>query len=661
MKRGKEEEKIAGEAMFPRLHVNDTEKGGPRAPPRNKMALYEQFSVPSQRFNNQRLLPINHPSTPSSSSQGTGPERSYAFPVHKPSQASTRRESYSSRQYDGANLNTPSTQVEQGRKVDDDDFMVPVYVHSRNGQSNDETVQSSNGRHLTPMVRSERHPSIISNGQQPVMSCRDISSRETVNGLSQTKTIPNQNCFVSNISRSHHADACLWPVSVAGSQSNDDEHDDILTENQTSPQEDNNDPECQDTQIGGPMQGENLDDSDDISKISSIENSSTLRVSTDDVVGILGQKHFFKARREIANQQRIFAVQVFELHRLIKVQQLIAGSPELLIEDAAFIGKIPLKGSTTKNLSLEELVEPKRQNLKRKDDSQKLNHKMECSAENAVGRASFSSQKSGSHHLNYSSTPGDPHQASGAADNRMAPMCFNPSPGHQWLIPVMTPSEGLVYKPYPGPGFTGSFCGGFGPLGPVPMSNTYMNPVYGLPASHEAIGVPPYIPPGSHAYFPPYGMPFMNNQAMSGSAVEQANQFMAQGSHLQNGHSSADRIDFPAHNQGSSNQPVQRTGSASLAGKSRTPKDSEFQGSSTNSPNETAQETRTTQQVAEGREANSPSLVDPVVVIDGANQSHETRSETRVIKVVPHNRRSATESAARIFLSIQEERKRYDS
>ena len=270
MKRGKEEEKVVGEAMFPRLHVNDTEKGGPRAPPRNKMALYEQFSVPSQRFNNQRLLPINHPSTPSSSSQGTGPERSYAFPVHKPSQASTRRESYSSRQYDGANLNTPSTQVEQGRKVDDDDFMVPVYVHSRNGQSNDETVQSSNGRHLTPMVRSERHPSIISNGQQPVMSCRDISSREAVN------------------------------VSVAGSQSNDDEHDDILTENQTSPQEDNNDPECQDTQIGGPMQGENLDDSDDISKISSIENSSTLRVSTDDVVGILGQKHFFKARREIA-------------------------------------------------------------------------------------------------------------------------------------------------------------------------------------------------------------------------------------------------------------------------------------------------------------------------------------------------------------------------
>lgn len=50
MKRGKDEEKIMG-PMFPRLHVNDTEKGGPRAPPRNKMALYEQLCIPSPRFN----------------------------------------------------------------------------------------------------------------------------------------------------------------------------------------------------------------------------------------------------------------------------------------------------------------------------------------------------------------------------------------------------------------------------------------------------------------------------------------------------------------------------------------------------------------------------------------------------------------------------------
>ena len=56
MKRGKDEGKITG-PMFPRLHVNDTEKGGPRAPPRNKMALYEQLSIPSQRSSHS--LPSN--------------------------------------------------------------------------------------------------------------------------------------------------------------------------------------------------------------------------------------------------------------------------------------------------------------------------------------------------------------------------------------------------------------------------------------------------------------------------------------------------------------------------------------------------------------------------------------------------------------------------
>ncbi|KAL4559477.1 hypothetical protein LXL04_031615 [Taraxacum kok-saghyz] len=33
MKRGKDQDKTMG-PMFPRLHVNDSEKGGPRAPPR---------------------------------------------------------------------------------------------------------------------------------------------------------------------------------------------------------------------------------------------------------------------------------------------------------------------------------------------------------------------------------------------------------------------------------------------------------------------------------------------------------------------------------------------------------------------------------------------------------------------------------------------------
>lgn len=74
MRGGKDEEKVTS-PMFPRLHVNDTEKGGPKAPPRNKMALYEQLSIPSQRLASGSAsmlsMPQNNgnslvPSTPSS-------------------------------------------------------------------------------------------------------------------------------------------------------------------------------------------------------------------------------------------------------------------------------------------------------------------------------------------------------------------------------------------------------------------------------------------------------------------------------------------------------------------------------------------------------------------------------------------------------------------
>ncbi|KAG0491818.1 hypothetical protein HPP92_005216 [Vanilla planifolia] len=61
MKGVNEDDKVM-RPMFPRLHVNDTEKGGPRAPPRNKMALYEQLSIPTQKFNST-ALPHHKPST----------------------------------------------------------------------------------------------------------------------------------------------------------------------------------------------------------------------------------------------------------------------------------------------------------------------------------------------------------------------------------------------------------------------------------------------------------------------------------------------------------------------------------------------------------------------------------------------------------------------
>ncbi|MCI19380.1 protein EARLY FLOWERING 3-like, partial [Trifolium medium] len=213
--------------------------------------------------------------------------------------------------------------------------------------------------------------------------------------------------------------------------------------------------------------------------------------------------------------------------KLKQVQQLIAGSSDLLLEDAAILGKFPLQESTHKSLSLEVVVEPQTQNHKQQDHSENLNRKSECSAENGVGKTSFTYQSYGSHLSNYTPFPGNPQQENAGTQ------CFNQSPGHQWLIPVMSPSEGLVYKPFPGPGFNGAVYGGCGPFGQGPPDGTVMNPTYGVPNFHQAIAVSPFIPPSSYAYFPPHGVPAAINQSTSGSVVEQASQFVAHGSHDQ--------------------------------------------------------------------------------------------------------------------------------
>ncbi|KAL2974232.1 hypothetical protein AAZX31_14G091800 [Glycine max] len=620
-----------------------------------------------------------------------------------------RERSYISRQSDdGARSNTSLVQLERRKKVDDG---IHVYTCSRIDQSNDKMLESFNGKKLTPFGArnfcysvavqnggdkdttqfgflpadmrkdarkgNEANPHVSSSRQKLKLSVKPKSSGEIIDSLvMQAKVIPNQedqDYSVPNINRLHQDDACLQKECVAGSQSNDIEHGgDLLNStrdmdngnalvprgcfhsaaNQTHPLEATNDAEYHDTRTGGPIQKGNFDESDNISKISTVTNLSSLIVSPDDVVGILGQKHFWKARRKIANQQSVFAVQVFELHRLIKVQQLIAASPDVLLEDGAFMGKFPLMGSPpkNKNISLEVVVEPQQQNPKQKNDSEKLNHKTECSAENAVAKKkSFSSPKNGSHHTNHTPFSGTPHQANEASDNKTSPWCFNQAPGHQWLIPVMSPSEGLVYKPYPGPGFMGTMNGGCGgPFGQAPLGATFMNPAYQFPASHPVVGVSPFVPPASHAYFPSFGMPVVN-QATSGSTVEQVNQFAAQGSHGQNGHSYIEGTDFNTHhNQSSSNLPVLKNGATLHVKKSQASKERGLQGSTISSPSEMAQGIRAGK-IAEGNDAHSLSL-----------QAVETRQQTQVIKVVPHNRKSATESAARIFQSIQEERKQHD-
>ncbi|CAK9143965.1 unnamed protein product [Ilex paraguariensis] len=358
-----------------------------------------------------------------------------------------------------------------------------------------------------------------------------------------------------------------------------------------------------------------------------------------------------------ASQQRVFAVQVFELHRLIKVQRLIAGAPHLLLEENAYLGK-PVRGSPAKKIPLEYILKAPANTAKHKEDFEKPNYKMECSAENAVGKTSLSSVQNGSKPPNHRSFLENP-PLNDTTDAK-SPCSFHQPPGHQWLIPVMSPSEGLVYKPYPGPGFMGPGCGGCGPPGSTPIMGNFLSPACGLPTSHhhyQGMGIPPFASTAGHSYLYPYGMPFMN-PSLSGSSVEKMNHFTGPVLH---GQLSGAGANFNSQNQSSYNLPSQKNGAFSNVAKLHAHKDSELQFSTASSPSEKAQGMRKGH-TSEGRNVLPLFPASPAVNIpDGPPQLHESAQPAQVIRVVPHNARSANESAARIFQSIQEERKHLDS
>lgn len=340
-----------------------------------------------------------------------------------------------------------------------------------------------------------------------------------------------------------------------------------------------------------------------------------------------------------------------------QVQRLIAESPNICLEDGAYLGK-PLKGSSAKKRPLEYPVKPYPHIVKHKDDSENPSHKMECSAENAVGKTSLSSVQNVSQPSSYGPCTGNPLPPPVVADPKSSP-CFNQPTGHQWLIPVMSPSEGLIYKPYPGHGFTGLVCGGFGPPGSNPLMGNFMNLAYGVPASHhhyQGIGVSP-PPPFGHGCFPPYGMPVIS-PAVSGSAVEHGNNFTCG----QTGQLVGGEANFNVQHQSSCNMLTQKNGAIPNVVKPHVSKESELQGSTASSPGKRAPETVVGQTTVGGNALPLFPTCPAVHAPQGAYELHDnTDQPTRVIRVVPHNARSATESVARIFQSIQEERKQHDS
>ncbi|KAK4388772.1 protein EARLY FLOWERING 3 [Sesamum angolense] len=686
MKRGKDEEKMMG-PMFPRLHVNDTEKGGPRAPPRNKMALYEQLSIPSQRFNHP-VMPCN-------------PNNSAATLVPRLSKVNDRGMYFSRQVPPGhplenqysqfSDISTPLPQLQQKKKLNEDDYSVPVFVHSISSQEFDkystdmdrERISSSNPHIFNHSLKSqdaketgmtehstrqegnnqkrENSKEVVVGWVKAISSSLSIEKQtgpsliheprdepsENIDRLKTVKRVRPQLCAKSQPSSNRQCNAALRKntTSVVRRNSSDSNkglpsEDQNLVHGVSNDTESSEDGSCRSPQMN------NLERGDSVSETSVLDTISGLDITPDDVVGMIGQKHFWKARRALVNQQRLFAVQVFELHRLIKVQKLISASPHVLLEDHAYLGK-PLKPLPGKKLPLGCAVIAIPNVSKQKGDTEKPSKK-EGSAENTVEKVS-SAQNGG-----LPSTCG-PFSANSPAPSVNQSWCFNQPQGpHQWLIPVMSPSEGLVYKPYPVPGFMGQACG---PPGSNQMMGNILTPAYGLPGPPPQYQLPSFPPVGPHGYLPPpYGMPIMNTAPFSGSSVEQMNPPATLDRF------SAGEANFINQQHNLFISPSQKNGAVPDVYNSRwASEEIEMQASTGSSPIERRPRSQVSNNV-EGR--NMLPLFPTSPAINASKSTPQVTTPecpSRVIKVIPHNALSASESAARIFRSIQEERKQYDS
>ncbi|KAF9685122.1 hypothetical protein SADUNF_Sadunf03G0021600 [Salix dunnii] len=867
--RGEKDEEKMMSPMFPRLHVNDAEKGGPRAPPRNKMALYEQLCIPSQRFRSGSgsmlpILPNNGSSlVPSiSSSHGTGHERSVftpfsntPTPLHLTEKlfyyssggvkSSALMKSLEEKSVEVTNDQSLNTSRSLSSSATCNSFQPYNFSDLKNfswkklGDESESRFHSSSQSGSNPYCNNSQHSK-----DQENQRCLNLSFSVQFQNTSETqkkrsgtinvKEIDHmriqieddgkvfeacQNSMekfaaVASIKDKPSVDASSSPsgkikstksLKRTHSSSNQDSRknsvnvlkclpgtnemlnpeavirDNILVEYRVVTSKENpsmlrselysrellqdgnrnccglekGSKYCEDKQYGMLKAGD-LERNDDAKETSVVDSIISLEITPDDVVGVIGEKQFWKARRAIVKtkgklgwivdllasltrisntsfklkfvvlsneveadknvirlkasllmensaafllsllcrtvpvsrgkskhldcamkklgcvdatdkdaeftiinrlilvtcQQRVFAVQVFELHRLIKVQKLIAGSPHLLLEDSFYVGRASLNVSPINKVPSKFGMA-----VKPKDHSQKQHTRADFAEENVVGKLPLpstndeTSKEPISQRSNYGTHSGNAPPAPVALTSKPSPWCF-PPPGNQWLVPVMLPSEGFVYKPYAGPcppvaRFMAPVYGSCGPISLAPGGGDFLNAAYSVSASnHQEFGILPGNPHFGQSFFQPFGMPVMN-PSVCDSAVEQVSPHI--GPQSKDNQLSVGDIHFNIPLQSSCNMPNQMSRVISCCAENFPGlKESEIQGSTAGS-------------LSEMPKANALALFPMEPTLQASYPNAQTNEQqARVIKAVPRNPRSATESAARIYQSIQEERKQYD-
>ncbi|CAH8391201.1 unnamed protein product [Eruca vesicaria subsp. sativa] len=316
----------------------------------------------------------------------------------------------------------------------------------------------------------------------------------------------------------------------------------------------------------------------DASDCSGVDSLSGMSAASLDVARVIGEKRFWKMRTYMIKQQKIFAAQVFELHRLIMVQKMVAKSLNLGLKSNINGGK----RCTMRSSSQSHLLDIAASKSKKTNTE---NHKpiTEEYPEHMKPKLPL------------------PFISKELLTPIWQQQLLPPPHGNQWLVPVMSPSEGLVYKPYAGPS--------------PPPPSAFMVPIYGQDSLATASRFPASTQ-FSHNYFPPR------------TALDQTNPFGQLKRWSNTSSHMTQAIPFSLKKSQESN-------------------DSEVHGSTASSPPE------------KHRFDVLPLFpTEPTRHTDEYEQKQQPLHHA--IKAIPHKSTSASESAARIFRSIQEERRDSD-
>lgn len=342
------------------------------------------------------------------------------------------------------------------------------------------------------------------------------------------------------------------------------------------------------------------------------------------------------------------------------MQRLIAGSPHLLLEDNLVLNKPPLKTSNPKKSQSDLVSEQQLSTVFKLDSkSEKATTTAEHVKNNAVGKIPLpcvnyiskdhsNEVSSYVHHLGNLATLA----SEDIINSKQSPSFVYPPPGNQWLFPVMSPSEGLVYKPIIGPCPPNASCIMAPPIYSAMSFNSGSNkevldaalaPIGG---HNQKIGIvsggsslPQFLPP----CVPP---PSFMHPSISASCNGPEN------------HHSCGEVTSAILYQSSSNM------SSKMSQVMPSRNVSTYHSLEDNNKEQLQQRSiaSSPSKRMKGDELPlfpmAPTFWPPQPSADhDSHAEHHHHHHPRVIKALPHNPKSASESAARIFRSIQEERK----